>query len=388
MKSVTVLTRSCTSLVGRSFLLAALVVSASGCSLLNRSSDKPSPADLGENVAVLGVRQAWTAQVGKLGSLALDVHASKTAVTLASEGGEVAAIDARTGGDIWRTSLGEQLSAGVGSDGKFAAVVSRSNELIVLNAGKEVWRRKLTALVFTRPLVAGGRIFVLTADRSLSAYDAGSGATLWSQQRPGDSLVLRHSGVLIAVDDTLVAGFSGRLVGVSPDNGSVRWEAPIATARGTNDVERLVELVGRTSRAGASVCARAFQAAIGCVSTARGSTAWTQPAAGVEGIDGDEEAIFGAESNGTLLAFRRADGSRLWTSERLKYRKLTAPLLLGRSVVVGDSAGVVHLVSRSDGSHLNRMATDGTGIGAAPVVAADTLVVVTRGGGIFAFRPE
>src|SRR5690606_5695708 len=111
-----------------------------------------------------------------------------------------------------------------------------------------------------------------------------------------------------------------------------------------NDVERLVELVGRTSREGESVCARAFQTSVGCVQTARGMVAWTQPAGGAEGIHGDAETIFGTESNGAVIAWRRADGSRLWATDRLKYRKLTAPLLLGRSVVVGDDAGLVHLL--------------------------------------------
>lgn len=368
--------------------VAVLMLSLAGCSLWNSGSPKPAPADLGANVATLGVRQAWTARIGNVAGLPLDVHVAGNVVTLASADGSVAAIDARTGGDVWRATLSEPLSAGVGSDGQSTAVVSRGNALIVLDAGRERWRQPLAAQVFTAPLVAGGRVFVLSTDRSLAAYDAATGRKLWSQQRPGDPLVLRQAGVLMAVGDTLVAGFSGRLVGFNPDNGSVRWEAPVGTSRGTNDVERLVELVGRTSRVGDSVCARAFQAAVGCVNASRGSVAWTQAASGAEGVHGDSEAIFGAESNGTVTAWRRSDGSRLWSTDRLKYRKLTAPLLLGRSVVVGDDSGLVHLLSRMDGSPLNRMATDGSGIAAAPVVAADTLVVVTRNGGVYGFRPD
>lgn len=379
---------------GRSSLLrgtALLVLAASlaGCSLWSGGgSAKPAPADLGANVAVLGVRQAWTARVGNVAGLPLDVHVAGNVVTLASSDGVVAAIDARTGGDVWRTALGEPLSAAVGSDGKSAAVVSRNNALIVLEAGRERWRETLAAQVFTPPLVAGGRVFVLSADRSVSAYDATNGRRLWAQQRPGEPLVLRQAGVLLAVGDTLVVGLSGRLVGLNPDNGSVRWEAPLASPRGTNDVERLVELVGRTSKVGDSVCARSFQAAVGCVNTARGSVAWTQPASGAEGVHGDADALFGVESNGTVVAWRRSDGSRLWGIDRLKHRKLTAPLLLGRSVVIGDDTGLVHLLSRADGAPLNRIATDGSGIAAAPAVAADTLVVVTRNGSIYGFRPD
>ncbi|CAN7317961.1 MULTISPECIES: outer membrane protein assembly factor BamB [unclassified Acidovorax] len=373
----------------RGTALVVLAASLAGCSLWSGGgSAKPVPADLGANVAVLGVRQAWTARVGNVAGLPLEVHAAGNVVTVASSDGVVAAIDARTGGDVWRTALGEPLSAAVGSDGKSAAVVSRSNALIVLDSGRERWRETLAAQVFTPPLVAGGRVFVLSADRSVSAYDATTGRRLWAQQRPGEPLVLRQAGVLLAVGDTLVVGLSGRLVGLNPDNGSVRWEAPLASARGTNDVERLVELVGRTSRVGDSVCARSFQAAVGCVNTARGSVVWTQPASGAEGVHGDADALFGVESNGTVAAWRRSDGSRLWGSDRLKHRKLTAPLLLGRSVVIGDSTGVVHLLSRTDGAPLNRIATDGSGIAAAPAVAADTLVVVTRNGSIYGFRPD
>lgn len=367
---------------------AVLVAMLAGCSLWGGGSSKPVPADLGANVAVLGVRQAWTARIGNVSGLPLEIHSAGSVVTVASSDGVVAAIDARTGGDLWRVALSEPLSAGVGSDGKSAAVVARSNALIVLDGGRERWRQSLGAQVFTPPLVAGGRVFVLSADRSLSAFDALTGRKLWSLQRPGEPLVLRQSGVLLAAGDTLVAGFSGRLVGLNPDNGSVRWEAALASARGTNDVERLVELVGRTSRVEQSICARAFQAAVGCVNAARGSVNWTLPASGAEGVHGDGEALFGAESNGTVTAWRRGDGSRLWSTDRLKHRKLTAPLLLGRSVVVGDETGLVHLLSRTDGSPLNRISTDGSGIVAAPAVAADTLVVVTRNGGVYGFRPD
>ncbi|AVS87908.1 outer membrane protein assembly factor BamB [Paracidovorax avenae] len=368
-------------------LLVAAATLASGCSLWGGSS-KPKPAELGPVVPVIGVRQAWTSRIGEIGRLPLSVHVNGTQVTVASAEGTVAAIDARTGGDIWRATVGEPLSAGVGSDGKWTAVVTSSNHLVVLSGGRELWRKPLAAQVYTAPLVAGNRVFVLAADRSLSAYDAAGGAKLWNQQRPGEPLVLRQDGLITAVGDTLVAGLSGRMVGFNPDNGTVRWEAPLASPRGTNDVERLVELLGRVSREGDSLCARAYQATVGCVDTSRGTVAWTHPASGSEGIHGDATMLFGTESNGTVVAWKRADGAQAWSLDKLRYRKLSAPLLLGRSVVVGDDSGLVHLLSREDGSFLNRLTTDGSGVAAPPVAAGDTLVVVTRNGGIYGFRPE
>ena len=365
------------------FCIASFIL-LSACS---GNSKRPQPADLGANTPLIGVKQAWTNRIGEVPPGATPAVAGNS-VFVAAADGTVAALEAGTGRDLWRASLGTPLATGVGSDGKFAAVVSRSNEVITLDGGKEIWRAKLPAQAYTAPFVAGGRVFVLAADRSVSAFDAVTGGKLWSQQRPGEPLVLRQPGSILAVGDTLVVGLSGRLVGLNPGNGSIRWDAPIASPRGTNDVERLVDLVGRTSRVGDTVCARAFQAAVGCVNAARGALLWNRPANGAEGLHGDDRLVVGVETDGKVIAWRRADGERAWTSERLQNRTLSAPLMVGRSVVIGDSTGLVHMLSREDGSPLTRLNTDNSGIAASPVLAGQTLVVVTRNGGIYGFAPE
>lgn len=378
------ISHSFSRLLARILLLTASVGLIAGCA---SGPEKVKPAPLATNPDLLGVRLAWTTKFGKVG-FPLDVKVNRQSVTIASSDGSIGSIDPLTGRDLWRVNIGSEIAAGVGGDGRYSAVVTTNNELVVLDAGQEIWRQSLSAQVFTVPLVAGGRIFVLTADRVVSAFDVQSGRKLWLQRRPGESLVLRQAGVLSTAGETLVAGLSGRLVGMDPLNGSIRWESPIATPRGTNDIERLVDLVGPLSRSGDSFCARAFQSAIGCVNTQRGSLIWTKPASGSVGIGGDENFIFGVESDGQLAAWQRGDGERVWSTQGLRYRSLTAPLLLGRSVVVGDDSGFVHFLSREDGSLLTRVNTDLSGVAATPIMAAGALVVVTRSGGIFGFVPE
>lgn len=372
-------------------LAAALAAQLAGCSMLpaglGGTAEKPKAAELAPNPALVGVRQAWTARVGAV-QLPLSIHVSGTTVAVASSDGGVAALDAVTGRELWRTSVGAPIAAGVGSDGRVTAVVTRANDVVALAGGKEIWRQKLGAQAYTAPFVAGGRVFVLAADRSVSAFDGQSGRRLWIQQRAGDPLVLRQAGVILAVGDMLLVGQGGRLAGLDPANGSIRWEAPIASPRGTNEIERLVDLVGRVSRVGDTVCVRAFQASVGCVDAARGALLWSKPARGAEGVDGDERHVFGSESDGKVIAWRRDTGERAWATDRLQWRGLTAPLAVGRSVVVGDAAGLVHMLSREDGTLLNRLATDGSAIAAAPVMAGNTMVVVTRNGGVFGFVPQ
>jgi outer membrane protein assembly factor BamB len=63
-------------------------------------------------------------------------------------------------------------------------------------------------------------------------------------------------------------------------------------------------------------------------------------------------------------------------------------LVAGRTAVVGDAQGFVHFLDREDGQPLLRLSTDGSGVVGAPVVQGATLLVVTRAGGLYAFRPE
>jgi outer membrane protein assembly factor BamB len=352
-----------------SFLIVA------GCA---SPADQPKPIALAANVPLIGVQLSWTSKIGAV-DFPLDVKVAGNSVFVADSDGTIAALDARTGTDVWRTKSDTAIVAGVGSDGRYAAVINRNNEVVVLERGRELWRQKLGALSFTAPLVA---------DRSVTAFDAQSGRKLWSQPRAGEPLVLRQGGVILAVGDTLVVGLSGRLVGMNPQNGTSRWEVPVATPRGTNDVERLVDLVAHVSRDGDAVCVRAFQAAVSCVDAASGTSLWTKPASGSEGVHGDGKFVYGTESDGKVVVWRRADGERVWESERLKYRSLTAPLVVGRSVAIGDGDGAVHLLSREDGAPLNRISTDGSAIKVTPVLAGETLVIVTRNGGVFGFKPE
>ncbi|MBL0946032.1 MAG: outer membrane protein assembly factor BamB [Hydrogenophaga sp.] len=371
----------------RRHLLALGMASVALLAACSSGPKKPDPTPLAPPAALMGTRQIWTAQVGE-GGVGFVPVAAGGRVFAAGSAGVVAAIDAATGADVWRVDLRTRLSAGVGSDGQTAAVITGENLLVALADGKERWRVRLAARSFTPPLVAGGRVFVFTADRSVAAYDAANGARLWGQTRTADPLVLSRPAALAAVGDTLVAGVSGRLVGLNPDNGAVRWEVPVANARGTNEVERLIDIVAPVGRLGNEVCVRAYGAAVGCVDTLRGQPVWTRAAQGTSGVHGDDRLLFGSESDGTLIAWRRGDGEPAWRNEHLKYHRLAAPLALGRVFALGDGNGLVHLLSREDGSEMTRLSTDGSAIVSQPALAGDALVVLTSRGGLYAWRPQ
>ncbi len=368
--------------LGVAAALAAAVLA--GCSSAGK---KPEPKPLEPVVATTGATPAWTHRVDAV-DFPLSVAVSPNVFTVAGGDGTVLAVQADIGRELWRGSVGAPLAAGVGSDGRFASVVTRGGELVTLEAGRVLWRQPLALRVTTAPLVAGERVFVLGIDRSVHAFDAMNGARLWSVRRPGDPLTLAQAGVLAAFKDTLLVGQGPRLAGLDPANGNVRWELPVGSPRGTNEIERLADLVAPVARVGDLVCARAFQAAVGCVNAERGTLAWTRPIGGTDGVAADDVQVYGADASDRITAWKLANGEPAWTSEKLLYRGLGAPLAINRHVVFGDAEGLVHFFSRDTGEAALRLTTDGTPIAVAPAVSGNTLLVVTRGGGLFAFRLE
>lgn len=367
----------------RGLSIALLAAGLAACS----STEKPKPKPLAPIAAPIAGRQVWSQRVDSV-RFPLAVAAANGLFTVAGTDGTVLAVQADTGREAWRASIGAKIAAGVGSDGRFAAVVTRDNELVVLDAGKKVWSKALGTRVTTPPLVAGERVFVLAGDRSVHAFDALDGRRLWSVQRPGDPLTLARPGVLAAFKDTLLVGQGPRLAGLDPLRGTLRWDVPLASPRGTNEVERLAELVAPHARSGETVCARAFQSAVACINAERGSLLWSKNVGGTEGVAGDEQMVIAADASDRLTAWRTESGEVAWSSEVLMHRDLAAPLMVGSTVVFGDAEGNLHWLSRDKGEPLLRLPTDSSGLAAAPVVLGNTMLVVTRNGGLHAFRPQ
>ncbi len=361
-------------------LLAGIALVA-GCA----SSSKPKPQPLEPLTPKIASSVAWSQRIDAV-QFPLAIAVTRGAFTVASNDGTVLALEADTGRELWRGSVGTKLSAGVGSDGRFAAVVTRDGELVVLEQGQTKWRKPLGSRVTTAPLVAGERIFVLGGDRTVQAFDAIDGRKLWVLQRPGDPLTLAQSGVLAAFKDTLVVGQGPRMAGVDPLRGTVRWDVVVGSPRGANEIERLADLVGPSARVGDQLCARSFQAAVGCVNAERGASSWSKNIGGTDAIAADADFVFAGDASDRITAWKIGNGDVAWTTDKLLYRTLSSPVSTGKSVVFGDEEGTLHWLARETGEAQLRLSTDGSAIVAQPAISGSTMLVVTRKGGLFAFR--
>ncbi|MDC8770736.1 outer membrane protein assembly factor BamB [Roseateles albus] len=366
---------------------AALAFGAlAGCSVFS-SSTAIKPAELEQITPAIAGRVVWTARLDSV-KFPLALTSVGDQFVVAGSDGTVQALQASDGRALWSANVGQKLAAGVGSDGRFAAVVTTGNEVVALDVGQVLWRKTLPTPVVAAPLVAGERVFVLTVDRQVHAYDVKNGDKIWILRRPGEPLTLAQPGVIAAFKDTLIVGQGTRMAGVDPLRGTIRWEASVANPRGTNEVERLADLVGPLARSGETLCARAFQSAVGCVNAERGSLMWSRNVGGTLGVGADAKQVVGGDASDRLSAWNISNGDVLWTAEQFLNRRLSTPLILGATVIVGDFEGQVHFISAATGKTQLRLATDGSAVVAAPVVSGNTILIATRNGGLFAMRPE
>lgn len=357
---------------------AALWLTACGYS-------KPEPAKLEDFQPSSKVSVVWQQRLDSM-TPALSLALQGETLAAVSADGQVAAWQASSGKPVWSGSVAAAVSAGVGTDGRYAAAVTEGNELVVLDQGKPLWRQALPGRVTTPPLVAGERVFIMMLDRNVRAYDVLDGRWLWQYQRPGgDSLALATPGVLSAFRDTLLVGQGSRLVGLDPTRGTVRFDVNVGTPRGTNEVERLADLVGPIARADDEACVRTFQLSVACLELNRGSVRWSRPQSGTRGVAADERVVVGADGADRVAAWKAENGESLWRVDRFARRGLSTPVIWGAHVAMVDDEGYLHVLALADGRTVARYDLDAP-LAGAPLVSKNLLLVATRKGHVMALR--
>ena len=374
--------------LGRGLRSVALGLAASAAlALAGCAADKPKPTPLENLTPRISASQVWEARIGSIG-FPMVPTVRDGVFYVASGNGDVLALQADSGATLWRASAGGAISAGVGSDGRFTSVVTRGNEVVTFDSGREVWRKRVPSAVVTPPFVAGERVFVMGVDRVVHAFDALDGRRLWVYSKPGDALTLAQASVVSSFGNNLLVAQGQRLTALDPLRGTVQWEVPLASPRGSNEVERLADLIGPAVRVGDRVCARAFQSAVGCADVARGALLWSRNTAGAQAVASNAELVIGADASDRVTAWRASSGDVAWQSEKLLYRGLSGALAVGPSVVFGDSEGYLHFMEAGSGEQQLRLRVGSKAIVGAPALSGTTMLVVAQDGGVYAFRPN
>ena len=377
----------------RSFVAVAVVGAALALGACDKNGKTAEPpAELVDLKPSLPVQKVWSNSLGGGGEelrLSLGVAFQDGVIYAAGRGGKVEAFDAANGRSRWSTDTKLDLSAGPGVGPGLVAVGTNDGDVIALDAqsGKKVWSVKVSSEVLSAPLITTDRVVVRTVDGRIRALDATTGKEQWTGEEPVPRLSLRGTAPPVLSGETVLCGYdSGKVVAYALSNGDVLWQAQVSTPRGRSELERLADVDSAVRVAGNDVYAVGYQGRIAMMGLDSGQVWWGRELSSYRGLALDDDQLYVATSDGSVVAMRRRDGTVLWQQDGLKRRGLSAPAVDGKAIVVGDFDGYVHWLDRDTGKFVAREHPGGARISAPPIAADGRVFVIDDEGKLAAFR--
>ena len=320
----------------------------------------------------------------------------KDIAVTASRNGVLNIISLKTGDFEEDIELDTVISAGVGGNEDVWLLATRDAYVIAVDGKNrvELWRTRVSSEVLAKPVLYKDTVVVRTVDGKILSLDLQNGKIRWQYQRAIPDLTLRGTSEPVIARDRIFAGLAdGRLIAISPEDGAVIWDIALATPTGRSEIQRLIDIDGDAELYGRVLYAASFQGRIAAIDVERGQFLWARDFSTHTGVILDEKVLYSSDDKGNVWALDRLNGATIWKQEKLAYRKLTRPTIIGDYLAVGDFEGYVHLLSRYDGHFIARYQLGqfdhlgwelGTGIIVPPIVKGkDRLVVVTRGGIVY-----
>jgi outer membrane protein assembly factor BamB len=370
--------------------LAAAALALAGCSSYNplvtlgfksEAANKPTP--LAPINASANPRAIWTASVGKSRGFEFRPAYSGGRVYAASADGEISALDEDTGRVAFHFDAKKKLSGGVEVGDAIVVVGTLKGDVLAFDpAGKPLWTATVTGEVIAPPAVSNRIVVVRTSDSRIYAFDATDGKRKWVFQRPAPALLLRSDAGVLALGRDVVAGYpNGKLIALDLEDGKLTWEAAVSQPRGSTELERIADVAGLPVVDGNTACAGAFQGKIACFEISTRNMTWSHELSTARSLALDSKNVYAVDDTGAVQALGRSQGASVWKQDKLKYRKLTAPVVLDGRVVVGDYQGFLHVLSPDNGDLIGRLATDGTPVNSIVPIPGG-LLVQTDGGSV------
>ncbi|MEP7221753.1 MAG: PQQ-binding-like beta-propeller repeat protein [Novosphingobium sp.] len=318
--------------------------------------------------------------------------------------GVVHAYDAATGAQHWTKGFqikGDGSSSVFGGGASYDSgrvyITTGVGEVAALDAtnGSELWKAKPAGPLRGSPTIAFDAVYVMTQDNQLLALNAADGKQLWSESAStGLSGVFGVAAPAVA-QGTVVAGFStGELVAYRYENGRTLWSDALARTSLSTTVGVLTDIDADPIIDRGRVFALGQGGRMAAYELVTGQRIWELNLAGIStpAIAGDW--IFTLTDDAKLLCIARTNGKVRWSTQLALYRNVkkkkgpifwTGPVLAGNRLWVANSEGQLMSASVTDGS-VAGVTKLGKPVTLAPVVANNVLYVLDDGGKINAFR--
>ena len=251
----------------------------------------------------------------------------------------VSAVDANSGQVVWKADLkssendsgrrvlGVSLGGG-GSGGGFGGgvavsggkvfVASGYRHVTALDAanGNVLWQQETDLPVHGAPTVAGNRVYVVDVDNQLLALDMNTGSQLWSYRGITEpARILRASSPAVS-GETVIAPFSsGQLVALQATNGQPVWEEVLSRTSRTNALSELRDIAGRPVISRGFVYAVSQSGVLQSMDVRTGAARWELPIAGVNAPLVVGDVVYVVSKSGELTVINRDSGQVYWTRD-------------------------------------------------------------------------
>lgn len=373
-----------------------LILTVSGCSWIGgpwaETDNAIPPTPLATIADPVPVQRLWGVDLGagqRGAHVQLEPASDGLRIYAVSHRGQVVAADAQSGAVAWRTDTGLTASAGAGVGDGLVLVAGNKGEVVALGAdsGEETWRRQMTSEVLAPPVSADGVTVVRTIDGRFSGLDARTGEVIWSYSYSMPVLTVRGSARPLIGQGLILSGLeNGHLLALNLANGAALFERALATPRGRTDLERMIDLNSTPRVVGNVLYITGYRGNVSALDLTDGNVRWSRSISSHAGLDADSARVYVSDDDSRVWALDTATGATVWQQEALVGRRLTAPAVVGRHLVVGDFEGYVHWLDLHSGRIVGRARADEQGVMSAPQVVSGTVYVQGQGGRLTALR--
>jgi outer membrane protein assembly factor BamB len=351
------------------------------------------------------VARAWTYSLGRSrNGLLLNppvVHSGR--VFAMNTEGEVVALNAATGKEIWTRELPltepEQaaLAGGVAVSGNVLFATTGDGQVFALTADKGVivWQVALKVPLRAAPTIDGEQLYLTSHDNRLFVLSALNGSLLWTHSGMSEALsLIQAASPAVANGLVLVPYSSGELFALRATDGRFVWSDTLASSFSGQDPEStLSALAAPPVVADGLVYAMGLNGGLSAYVLATGQRVWKADVLGSQMPLVAGAQMFALTDAGELVCLNRADAGVRWVQNLNSYvpkaeqaRQWQGPLLAGNRLIVVSDDGYAVSVNPENGAKLVATQVD-EAISLPPVVTSDGLYFLTDAGKIVAFRP-
>ncbi len=221
--------------------------------------------------------------------------------------------------------------------------------------GRELWRAHVNSELLSAPAISEKVVVMRSVDGRLHGFDAHTGKELWSVEQQVPRLSLRGTATPIIAKEVAISGFdNGKVMAVSLNSGDTVWDTALASPHGRTELDRLVDIDSAVRVVGDNVFATGFQGRTAMLALDSGQIWWAHDMSSYRGLAVDEDNFYVTQSDGIVVALRQRDGSELWRNQKMKLRRLSAPVVTSTAVAVADFQGYVHWLDKTTGELVAR----------------------------------